>query len=113
LATLPHHSDILSASTTPSLSNDVAHGTLTLNDDGSFDYTPAADYNGSDSFTYEANDGELDSNTVKVTLTINPVNDAPVATADNYSTSEDTALNVAAPGVLTNDSDIDSATITA
>ena len=38
-----------------------AHGTLTLNADGSFTYTPAANYNGTDSFTYKANDGTADS----------------------------------------------------
>jgi VCBS repeat-containing protein len=51
---------------------------FTLNADGSFSYTPAADYNGSDSFTYKANDGTADSNVATVTLTINAVNDAPV-----------------------------------
>ena len=44
-----------------------AHGTLTLNADGSFTYTPAANYNGTDSFTYKANDGTLDSNVATVT----------------------------------------------
>src|SRR5205823_1152037 len=39
-----------------------SHGTLTLNADGSFSYTPAANYNGSDSFTFKANDGSADSN---------------------------------------------------
>ena len=56
-----------------------ANGALTLNGDGSFDYTPNADFNGSDSFTYVANDGVDDSNIATVTITIAPVNDAPVA----------------------------------
>ena len=50
---------------------------FTLNQDGSFSYTPAPNYNGPDSFTYKANDGTADSNVVTVSLTINSVNDAP------------------------------------
>ncbi|HOD51992.1 MAG TPA: tandem-95 repeat protein, partial [Candidatus Hydrogenedentes bacterium] len=57
------------------------HGALTFNADGSFVYTPAANYNGADSFTYRANDGSLDSNEAAVTITVTPVNDAPVADA--------------------------------
>ncbi|MFC2015154.1 Ig-like domain-containing protein [Chloroflexota bacterium] len=52
-------------------------GTLILNNDGSFTYTPNANYYGPDSFTYKANDGTADSNTATVSLTVNPVNDAP------------------------------------
>src|SRR5207247_600245 len=44
---------------------------------GSFTYTPAANFNGADSFTYKANDGTLDSNLATVTITVNAVNDAP------------------------------------
>ena len=54
-----------------------AHGTVTLNSDGSFTYTPAANYTGPDSFTYTANDGALDSNTATVSITVNPVQEAP------------------------------------
>jgi VCBS repeat-containing protein len=71
-----------------------AHGTLTLNADGSFEYTPAANYNGADSFTYQASDGALDSNTATVTITVNPVNDAPVAQDLSATTDEDTAVGV-------------------
>jgi VCBS repeat-containing protein len=56
---------------------DPAHGTLTLNADGSFTYTPQADFNGPDSFTYAANDGTLNSGAATVTITVNPVNSAP------------------------------------
>src|SRR6185436_3493616 len=72
------------------LVSDVAHGTLALNGNGGFTYTPAANYSGPDSFTYKANDGTADSNTVTVTITVNGVNDAPVAVADAYSVNEDT-----------------------
>jgi hypothetical protein len=55
-------------------------GTLALNADGSFTYTPDPDFNGTDAFTYVANDGgEVDSNTATVTIAVNPVNDPPVA----------------------------------
>ncbi len=89
-------------------------GTLTLNSDGSFNYTPDANFNGSDSFTYKANDGLLDSNTVTVNITVDPINDAPVATGDAYSVDEDNALAVnAVSGVLNNDTDIDGDTLNA
>src|SRR5512132_2282183 len=90
-----------------------SHGSLTLNANGSFTYTPAADYHGSDSFTYRAGDGTLTSNLATVTITVSAVNDAPVAAADTYTTAEDTTLTVAAPGVLGNDSDPDGDTLTA
>ena len=90
-----------------------SHGSLTLNADGSFSYTPNLNYNGSDSFTYKANDGKLDSNIVTVNITVNPVNDAPVAVNDSYNTNEDTVLNVSSPGVLSNDTDVDGDTLKA
>ena len=68
-------------------------------------YTPGSNYFGSDSFTFKVNDGSVDSNTSTVTITINSVNDAPVATEDSYSTDSNVTLNVAAPGVLSNDND--------
>src|SRR6185503_18826606 len=89
------------------------HGSLTLNSNGGFSYVPAANYNGSDSFTYKANDGQADSGIATVTITINGLNDAPVAVNDSYTTPEDTTLNVAAPGVLANDSDVDGDTLSA
>jgi VCBS repeat-containing protein len=87
-----------------------ANGTLTLNSDGSYTYTPDPDYNGPDSFTYKANDGTDDSNTATVNITVNPVNDAPVANDDTESTDEDTDLNA---NVLTNDTDADGDALTA
>lgn len=54
------------------------YGTLTLDADGSFRYRPDRNYNGADSFTYKANDGDADSDPVTVALTVNAVNDAPV-----------------------------------
>ena len=54
------------------LNANVTHGSLTLNADGSFSYTPNATYLGSDSFTYHANDGAANSNIVTVSLTVAP-----------------------------------------
>src|SRR5205085_2311562 len=65
-----------------------AHGSLGLNSDGSFIYTPSANYNGSDSFVYKVNDGSADSNLATVTLTITAVNDPPVASPESYTTAE-------------------------
>ncbi|WP_432799175.1 Ig-like domain-containing protein [Poriferisphaera sp. WC338] len=50
--------------------SDPSSGTLTLNSDGSFSYTPNPDFNGQDSFTYKANDGTQDSNTTTVTISV-------------------------------------------
>jgi VCBS repeat-containing protein len=58
-----------------------SHGTLTLNSNGSFTYTPALNYNGSDSFTYRANDGSANSNNATVNITVNAVDDAPTISA--------------------------------
>ncbi|MGR9107356.1 MAG: beta strand repeat-containing protein [Gammaproteobacteria bacterium] len=63
---------------------------FTLNPDGSFDYTPAANFTGVDSFTYVANDGSADSSPATVTITVDPVNDAPsFVLASNPSVLED------------------------
>jgi LPXTG-motif cell wall-anchored protein len=99
--------DSLTANT-PEVSG-PSNGSLTLNADGSFTYTPDADYHGPDSFTYTANDGSADSNTATVNITVASVNDAPSATTDSYDATEDTPLVVdAASGVLDNDNDADS-----
>ena len=90
-----------------------ANGTLSLNADGAFVYTPNANFNGSDSFVYRANDGALNSADTTVTISVAAVNDAPVAAADSYSTNEDTALTIPANGVLANDSDPDGNPLTA
>ncbi|HEU0130064.1 MAG TPA: Ig-like domain-containing protein [Mycobacteriales bacterium] len=89
-----------------------AHGTLTLNADGSYLYTPAADYNGPDSFTYKANDGTADSNVATVSITVNAVNDAPVAAPVSDTTLEDTAKPVTLSGTDVDDSALTFAIVT-
>jgi VCBS repeat-containing protein len=110
---LSNDSDVERDSLTAVMVSGPAHGTLGLNADGNFTYAPAANFNGTDSFTYRASDGTVDSNEATVTLTITPVNDAPVAANDAYTTFEDTLLSVASPGLFANDSDIESGLLTA
>ena len=70
----------------------AAHGTVTMNPDGSYTYTPAANYNGTDVFTYQLCDADADCTTATVTITITAVDDAPVAADDSFGTAEDTPL---------------------
>lgn len=88
-------------------------GSLTLNADGSFRYTPATDFNGTDRFTYRAADGATSSNVATVTITVSPVNDPPAAANDRYSTLQSTSLAISAGGILANDVDVDGDTLTA
>ena len=62
-----------------SLATNASHGTVSMNADGSFTYTPDANYNGSDSFTYTITDADGDTSTATVTLTVANSNDAPTA----------------------------------
>ncbi len=90
------------------------HGSVTLNSDGTFVYTPQPNYNGPDSFTYRANDGELNSNVATVNINVTAVNDAPTGVADNYTVGEEGTLTVgAAEGVLANDTDVEGSSFTA
>jgi hypothetical protein len=79
-------------------------GTLELSADGSFTYTPNLNFIGTDTFTYLADDGHLQSNPATVTISV--VGMAPVATVESYTGLEDETLTVdAAAGVLANDVD--------
>ena len=90
------------------------HGTLNFNNNGTFTYTPAANFHGTDTFTYKANDGSADSNVATATITVNALNDAPVAVADSYNTEQGQTLTIDVDaGVLDNDTDVDQQTLTA
>lgn len=110
---LSNDTDAQGNALTASLVSGVTKGTLIFNSNGSFTYAPNANVNGTDSFTYRANDGSLNSNTATVTITITAVNDAPVAVADSFSTARNTALIVTVPQLLSNDFDVDGDTISA
>ncbi|MFN0038823.1 MAG: tandem-95 repeat protein, partial [Burkholderiales bacterium] len=97
------------------LVNGPAHGSLIFNADGSFSYTPNANYFGPDSFTYRAKDGELDSNLATVSITVNPVNDPPTSgTVTLAAIAEDSgARTITQAELLENATDIDGDVLTA
>jgi Tol biopolymer transport system component len=84
------------------------HGTLS-GSGASRTYAPHANYHGPDSFTFTANDGKADGNTATVSLTVTPVNDAPVAIDASVTTAEDTPIRLALGG---DDVDGDTLTVT-
>jgi VCBS repeat-containing protein len=96
---------------TAQLATGPSHGTLTLNSDGSFSYTPNADYNGVDSFTYKAKDSHnnLSAAAATVSITVNAVDDPPVAYDDSKTVAEDSGKTTI--GVLANDTDVDGGTM--
>lgn len=89
------------------LDTNPINGTLSLNGDGSFIYHPNGDWPYTDydydSFTYHVNDGSLDSNIAQVDIKVS--NWPPVANDDYYGTAPNEILNIAAPGVMSNDFD--------
>jgi VCBS repeat-containing protein len=91
------------------------HGTLTLDDDGSFTYSPNTGFTGTDSFLYGIRDAQAESPLAAVTIdVVPPPNHAPSAADDRYLGHENMPLAVAnAAGVLANDSDSDSDPLTA
>jgi VCBS repeat-containing protein len=108
---LANDSDAGADSLTAKMTTGASNGSVALNPDGSFTYTPNENFNGVDSFVYVANDGDADSTNATVSITVNPVNDAPVTTDDAYSVDEDTILTIPAPGMLVNDTDVDGDTV--
>jgi len=100
-------SDIDGDTLTADILSNPTHGEVSVSG-LSVTYTPDADYNGPDSFTYKVSDGELESDTATVNITVTPVNDAPVASDMTETTAEDTAK-----AITLNVSDIDGDTLTA
>lgn len=108
--------DVLSNDTDPD--NDISeltvtganagNGSVTVNADGTLTYEPAADFNGTDTIEYAITDPDGNTAIGTVTVTVNPVNDDPVAQDDVSSTDYQTAVNI---DVLSNDSDIDGDTL--
>jgi Ca2+-binding RTX toxin-like protein len=93
------------------ITDGVDHGTLVAFPDGSFTYTPDADFVGTDSFSYSVSDGH--GGTDIATVTIQVTNSDPDAVDDGYSTRANEVLTIAASGFLANDTDADGDTVVA
>ncbi|MFV8453403.1 cadherin-like domain-containing protein, partial [Vibrio campbellii] len=85
----------------------VDQGTVEIVD-GKLVFTPAENFNGEATISYTVSDGELEDS-AEVSVTVNPVNDAPVANDDSAVTDEDTPVTI---DVLSNDTDVDGDTLT-
>jgi len=113
-------SDVLCVS---AVHTEALQGVLDLGgaSDGSFTYTPPPNFNGTTSFTYDVATmvggvcppPPSAEGTATVTITVDAVNDPPTAVADAFTALANHTLNVAAPGVLGNDTDIDGDPLTA
>ncbi len=101
---LTNDSDADGDSLTAILDTGPSEGSVTLNLDGSFSYSPRADFSGMDRFSYHAEDGKASSETAFVSIRVNT---PPTVSDDVYIVKEDGILEVQAPGVLDNDSDDD------
>ncbi len=83
------------------------HGTLAFNTNGSFLYRPNTNFNGTDSFVCKASDGSLNSSNATVTITVNPVNDPPVAGRDYSDAHQEIPLTLTNAALLSNDFDVE------
>jgi hypothetical protein len=99
---------------TVELVSSVSRGTLTLAPNGAFQYQPELNYFGTDSFQYRVTDGIDTSPVVIASITVSPVNDAPSTVGDVYFGAAGEPLEIPAErGVLVNDVDVDSASLSA
>jgi VCBS repeat-containing protein len=95
------------------IENGPTHGQLTLNADGSFSYDSDPNWNGIDTFTYNTDDGVLQSTSpATVTITVDPVNDVPTVTDDATGTLEDIPKIISSTSLTSNDNDIDGDSLT-
>jgi len=101
---LANDSDIDGDPLSVTLISGPSYGSLNLNADGSFDYTPIADFDKTDSFTYRVNDGTANSDVATVTIDVKPQNDKPIANGDIATSDEDGTATI---DVLGNDVDVD------
>jgi len=106
---LGNDSDVDGNSLSVKLVTGPKNGSAVRNADGTFSYTANSGFTGTDTFTYKANDGELDSNVATVTITV-VANKVPLAFNDKITTAEDTAVTM---NLVANDTDADGDRLTA
>ena len=109
---LNNDSDADNNSLTAVLNTIPKNGILLFHSDGSFSYTPNADFSGIDSFTYYVSDGTDNSNSASVYLQVLS-NSAPLAAQDSFIVEKNSTFNLPAPGVLVNDTSINGKPLTA
>ncbi len=104
LSVIDNDNDTLTYNVTSQPSN----GSVSISNDGTYTYTPNANFNGIDSFSFTANDGINTSNEATVTITVNSVNDAPTASDFTITTNEDTSYTFVFEefNYLDNDNDV-------
>lgn len=103
--TLPAATDVDGDSVAYALATGAANGAVVVNANGTFIYTPNANFFGTDSFTYTVSDGNGGSNTYTVTVNVANVNDVPVGANGSATTAEDVALNGNLPAATDLDGD--------
>ncbi len=109
---LANDSDLEGDALTAVLVSPAHNGTVQLQSNGSFSYSPDVNFFGLDSFSYTAYDGTDASNIAFVVFDIAGQNDAPVASNDAVTVSENSTVTVNAPGLLSNDTDVDTDLLT-
>ena len=101
-------SDLDGDAITFSAVTEPSNGALIWNTDGTFTYTPDAEFSGTDSFTYQTTDADGATETAEVTINVAAVNDAPIAENDNTTVAEDNPVTI---NVLDNDNDPETETL--
>ncbi|GIU07693.1 hypothetical protein TUM4445_13510 [Shewanella sp. MBTL60-112-B2] len=96
--------DLLIVTTQP-----AANGTVVIGLDGSITYVPDSDFNGKDTISYTIDDGNGGQDSALLSITVNPINDSPVAVDDYANVEEDGEVTFS---VLNNDSDVDNDDLT-
>lgn len=107
-AVLDNDSDLENHTLTVSVTQ-PDHGQASVEADGSINYVPDADFNGSDAITYTINDGHGGQDSALLSVTVNAVNDNPIAVNDSATLDEDASVSIP---VLLNDTDIDGDSLT-